>query len=644
MNNPEAEEVWRTVEGSLLNRSGQSLDVGKKEHFERLLNSVRVVHPAGLNDDDLRMVTAMCWLGPRSGVPPESQREALLQIMRQVEPEADVRSRRVMEFVIAYGCGKWRKPQTGSGDWQERWPGAIQGIQRVLEPAVKEADRWLRVRARVVGYPQRSQEELAGDAWMLALRLIHAEKPLHLLYEPLSLDFTDDGALLDGPDYSDRVPTGAKAVFAVEDRRAVLHMPDKEVSALDVGSKVIVAARDDELRIQTTSSDSSKRSQLGLWEGASITGPSVLKFWTCTCGHLHCAQRHRLEAWDPAQVSLWSFAASAVKGPQASIQLGSFIAGMYFPLLAKEGFGLRLRLVDVEYKVCQPCAGSSRISSDGAPLPSQDRMQLATGDYVVHNHYGTGVLVGETSARVSAVERKCLCIQYAEGDKLYIPAEGIADISRYTGADQPEPATLGSTGSFEYEGNSCPRKGHPFDPGQSHRVTHERLILVGDFAPHYLPRPRIRCKNRTAHYRAITGQAAPGEITERWDNLFQPSSTSKFSDVMDARRALTDRHYFQQRLDDPPRYLPILAPGQKLDERVLRRSLKAWLAASLDASCPLCGQKPAKTRLSTVWERTFSVLERIDGTESSNEETEDLAQLEGNFEPIALDAETGGGA
>jgi CarD-like protein len=642
MNDRESEEVRRSVEDFLRGQAEQGLDVGKKDHFERLLSYVRCFLTGQPADDDLRMVTAMCWLGPRAGIPPEPQREELLQIMRTSEPEPDLRSRRAMEFVIAYGCGKWRKVEPGAGEWRERWPGAIQGLQRALEPAVKECDRWLRVRARVVGYPQRAQDDLAGDAWMLALRLVHAEKPLHLICDALSLRCTDDGAQLEASGYSDSVPNGAKAVFAVKGRQADLHMPDTDVPALDVGSRVVVAARDDDTRIQVISNDSSKRSRLRLWEGASITGPTLLAFWTCSCGHLHCAQRHRLEAWDPGQVSLWSFVASAIKGPQPSIQLGSFIAGMYFPLLAKEGFGLRLRIADVEYKVCQPCSRSSPMPANGGRSPNQDLAQPTIGDYVVHNHYGTGVLVGEMSISVSDIEKEYLCIQYAEGGKLYVPPERIADITRYVGADQPREGTLGSAGTFEYEGNSCPKQGHAFDPRRSHRVTHERLILVGDYAPHYLQRPRIRCKNRSAHYSAITGRAAAGDLTERWENLFQPSSSSTFSDIMDAKRALTDQQYLELKLDDPPSYAPILAPGQKVDERAFRRSLKAWLAASLDASCPLCGEKPSKTRLSTVWERTFAVVEPIESNESKKEETEaeDVGQLEGSLELIALGTET----
>ena len=81
----------------------------------------------------------------------------------------------------------------------------------------------------------------------------------------------------------------------------------------------------------------------------------MLLVWECTCGTTHCQDRHRLNSWDPLQtvktteteesyahkeekpLTLWDFVASAVKGPQLRIQTGSFVQGLYFPLLAQEG-------------------------------------------------------------------------------------------------------------------------------------------------------------------------------------------------------------------------------------------------------------------------------------------------------------------
>jgi hypothetical protein len=64
---------------------------------------------------------------------------------------------------------------------------------------------------------------------------------------------------------------------------------------------------------------------------------SILEVWNCTCGALACDEQHRLAAWNllkmPAEETLSSFLASAVKGPSRAIHINSFIQGMYYALL-----------------------------------------------------------------------------------------------------------------------------------------------------------------------------------------------------------------------------------------------------------------------------------------------------------------------
>jgi hypothetical protein len=73
MDDQKAEEVRRSVEDFLGSPDTQGLDIGKAEHFERMVGYVRQ-HVQGddqSNENELRVITAMCWLGPsRSGIPP----------------------------------------------------------------------------------------------------------------------------------------------------------------------------------------------------------------------------------------------------------------------------------------------------------------------------------------------------------------------------------------------------------------------------------------------------------------------------------------------------------------------------------------------------------------------------------------------
>jgi hypothetical protein len=494
MNDQKAAEVQRHVEDFLCSANAHGLDIGKGEHFEKVVGYVReqVDGTDPIEENELRIVTAMCWLGPPApaGIPPQSQREELQQIIRGLIAKPDQQTLRIMEFVLAYGCGKWRSVEAGEGEWKQRWPGAIQGLQRAMEPAVKEAERWLR--GRVVGYQDRSNVDLHGDAWLLALGLIHTQKPLHILNEGLSLECTNDGTELGAARYRNSVPSGAKTVFTVEERHANLELPGGEALNLGIGGKTIISARDDETRINITANGVTTRARLLPWSRGFIKGPATLAFWTCTCGHTHCVERHRLQSWNPAKVTLWSFSASAIKGPQPSIQIGSFIAGMYFPLFASGRLLTRLRRADVEYQVCRSCSTMAAVAAKSNGSEIRDTTQL----------------------------------------KLK-----------------------------EFEGDVCQNCRRPFDSTQSNRITHERLIFVGGYVPHYEPRLYIRCKNRSGHYQTMVGQATQEDLAERWDNLYDPLTST---------------------------------------------------------CCPLCAEKPLKARPSVVWTRMFPVVKSLDGDEKSD--------------------------
>lgn len=573
MDDQQTAEIMRYVHRFLDGIEGEGLDVGKAESFERMVDYVQSHVPLAhqIEDDELRAVTAMCWLGPRAGIPPQRLREELIGIIRHHAPEPDERCGRIMEFVIAYGCGKFRDLFKGEGEWHERWPGAMQALQRALEPSVRKSDRWLRMRARVVGYPQKENADLCGEAWVLTLRLIHPEMPLHLTNSGLQIQCTDDGVELlvsDSTDvassYFDSVPNGSKIVFTVIDTDTTLWLREKDLLSFSPRTTVIIAARDDEARITAELNGRTERARIRFWESAWVASPVSLTFWRCTCGHKRCADRHRLEAWQPNEVRLWSFVASAVKGPQPSVQVGSFIAGMYFSLLVKGESGSRLRLADLEYKVCHHCSTFSATPGTGGHAESIDR------------------------------------------------------------SPEPDKEDL-----FEYEGLCCPQCRNPFDPIRSHRGTHERFILVADFAPHYRPSLRIRCKNKKTHYRITADKVPPATLTERWENLFTVPSSWSYQNVRDARRAIADDDYLRSKMEDPPAYLSESVTNDAFSEKELRKRFKEWLRAPLEAACPLCGEEQSR-QFNVVWERTFARVKQLDsnGQNDAIHEEERQDQIE----------------
>lgn len=387
MTDDQAAMVRQAVEQYLRSSQGQEFDIGS-DRFDQLVNYVRQYVGAsgpdrppvrrgsrgsapGFEEDDLRMVVAMCVLGPGSAsdvirrqddtddatvletpiyygtlsIPPAAMRDELLAILRQSVPDQRNRLDRVMEFVIAYGCGKRRAVQQGIYHWEMRWQGAIGALARVMIGAVRQANTWLK--NHVVGYPEgRSDAELWSDTRMLAQRLVQPERLYRLESgtKPGTMHVcADDDTRIEVPagNYEDSIPPGAKAVWTIASRDAAfaLHLPGKPPVILSEGTKIIIVAHEDNTHIEITTAMGVKHLQLPIGETAHVKMPhgASLAIWECTCGTTHCQERHRLEAWDPNKVSLWSFVASAVKGP-LPIRTGSLVQGMYFALLTKEGF------------------------------------------------------------------------------------------------------------------------------------------------------------------------------------------------------------------------------------------------------------------------------------------------------------------
>ena len=63
----------------------------------------------------------------------------------------------------------------------------------------------------------------------------------------------------------------------------------------------------------------------------------------------------------------------------------------------------------------------------------------APGDYVVHAAHGIGHFVGLVQQQVDDTKRDYLLIEYAEGDKLYVPVEQLDRVTRYVGPEGNEP-------------------------------------------------------------------------------------------------------------------------------------------------------------------------------------------------------------
>ncbi len=75
---------------------------------------------------------------------------------------------------------------------------------------------------------------------------------------------------------------------------------------------------------------------------------------------------------------------------------------------------------------------------------------LQNGSPVVHAEYGVGRYLGLITLETGGIKAEFLHLQYADGDKLYVPVHALELISRYTGAS-PDNAPLHRLGSDQWE-------------------------------------------------------------------------------------------------------------------------------------------------------------------------------------------------
>ena len=75
---------------------------------------------------------------------------------------------------------------------------------------------------------------------------------------------------------------------------------------------------------------------------------------------------------------------------------------------------------------------------------------LQEGSPVVHAEYGVGRYIGLITLDVGGIKGEFLHLEYADGDKLYVPVHALELISRYTGTS-PENAPLHRLGSDQWE-------------------------------------------------------------------------------------------------------------------------------------------------------------------------------------------------
>jgi transcription-repair coupling factor (superfamily II helicase) len=110
-----------------------------------------------------------------------------------------------------------------------------------------------------------------------------------------------------------------------------------------------------------------------------------------------------------------------------------------------EGLGLRV-LGDHELFGRAPVRARA---ARPAPKRISDAVDLHPGDLVVHTDHGIGRFLGMSVMEVDAAEREYLLLEYAGGDRVYVPVEYLDRIQRYIGGADTQPS-LSKLGGAEW--------------------------------------------------------------------------------------------------------------------------------------------------------------------------------------------------
>lgn len=129
-----------------------------------------------------------------------------------------------------------------------------------------------------------------------------------------------------------------------------------------------------------------------------------------------------------------------------SVQLVVGDLGQGF-ILADKRFAL-LSHTDIFLKGYKHRRSDSYTKESGAPAYSlKSFTDLRRGDYVVHVNHGIAVYGGIVAKEVRGVVRDYLVLNYADGDKLFVPIDQADRVSKYIGSDPNPPKVHRLTGT-----------------------------------------------------------------------------------------------------------------------------------------------------------------------------------------------------
>ena len=144
--------------------------------------------------------------------------------------------------------------------------------------------------------------------------------------------------------------------------------------------------------------------------------------------HREIKVRARLGRFDPAVLDDPDPGARAT----ALVVVGSLARGVVAPA---EGLALVTEEEIFGARGHRRAARADRSASGKSRAFVEDLRSLSAGDFVVHVEHGIGRYLGLVHKQVGSLTVDLLCVEYAGGDKLYLPVYRLNQIQKYSGSE-----------------------------------------------------------------------------------------------------------------------------------------------------------------------------------------------------------------
>jgi transcription-repair coupling factor (superfamily II helicase) len=106
-----------------------------------------------------------------------------------------------------------------------------------------------------------------------------------------------------------------------------------------------------------------------------------------------------------------------------------------------------------------------------------DPLALRGGDLVVHDQHGVGRYIEMVTRTVAGARREYLVLEYARGDRLYVPTDQLEQVTRYVGGDAPSLDRIGGADWAKRKGRA--RKAVKQIAGELIRLYSARMAAPG---------------------------------------------------------------------------------------------------------------------------------------------------------------------